>query len=606
MLGPRSRSSFSNLIVASLLVAVVGCVGDPPDGPHIDPGDGGSRGDGGPGDGGPNNPDGGPNNPDGGPNNPDGGPTNPDGGPITLECGNRVIQAGEACDDGNTNAGDGCAADCKTVESGWFCDVAGPCTRNVCGDGRTGSTEACDDRNTTPNDGCSATCTIEPGYSCPPGGGRCTAARCGDGIVAGDEECEDNDNPPGSGDGCSDKCRLERGYKCPVPGQACVATTCGDTIVEGTEQCDDGNNNMGDGCSPLCVREPNCSNGSCTAVCGDGVILPGDNSEECDDGNLRANDGCSPECKFEPGFHCETVADDPPPSVEIPIVYRDFIGKGTQDGGTNLEHADFNSMSGDDRGMLANQLGADGKPVYARTDGSHSPTTTSKALFDQWYRDTPNVNKTVVSTLTLARQSSGAYQFSNSNFFPLDGLGWVATKQEKPQNNGHNFSFTSEVRYWFEYKGTEVLEFIGDDDVWVFINDRLAVDLGGVHGAETGSVTLSQRSDLGLQLGKVYDAIVLQAERHTTQSNYKLTLTNFVTRRTKCENSCGDGVVQAPEQCDNGTANNTGGYGQCSPTCTLGPRCGDGVIQSQAGEECDDGNTNNGDACSNACQVIFG
>jgi cysteine-rich repeat protein len=43
------------------------------------------------------------------------------------------------------------------------------------------------------------------------------------------------------------------------------------------------------------------------------------------------------------------------------------------------------------------------------------------------------------------------------------------------------------------------------------------------------------------------------------------------------------------EKCDNGTANNTGGYGKCTATCQLGPRCGDGTTQAADGEQCDNG-----------------
>jgi cysteine-rich repeat protein len=56
---------------------------------------------------------------------------------------------------------------------------------------------------------------------------------------------------------------------------------------------------------------------------------------------------------------------------------------------------------------------------------------------------------------------------------------------------------------------------------------------------------------------------------------------------------CGDGVLQKEEgeQCDDKV--NRSGYGGCAPGCVLAPYCGDGKVESARGEECDDGTAEN-------------
>ncbi|HVR00885.1 MAG TPA: hypothetical protein VMT47_02025, partial [Polyangia bacterium] len=93
--------------------------------------------------------------------------------------------------------------------------------------------------------------------------------------------------------------------------------------------------------------------------------------------------------------------------------------------------------------------------------------------------------------------------------------------------------------------------------------------------------------NLGLAIGSVYEIVVFQAERHTTASNYRLTLSNFSGTRSVCSAVCGDGIVTAGEACDLGTAMNTGAYGTCNANCTLPPGCGDGI--KNGNEQCDDG-----------------
>lgn len=517
------------------------------------------------------------------------------GGIDTSGCGDGAIQAGEVCDDGNSDPGDGCAADCATVEQDYACPTPGePCVSTVeCGDGQVTGQETCDDGDAFSGDGCDDTCEVELGWQCLQPGQPCIAAACGDGIIAGGEDCEDDDVTPTSGDGCSDTCQREPGYECGLPGEACHLTICNDGVKEGDEPCDDGNDDIGDGCNPFCQVEPDCSNGPCVSACGDGLILPSD-QEDCDDGNTSDGDGCSSSCLIELGFTCEDILGQLPTTLQVPIAFRDFVGLPAA---AVPRHPDFEIYGGSTEtlGMVTTQLAADGKPVYTGICEAgaiigpcpYGAQTTSQTAFDQWYRDVPGVNIKTVTTITLNQQVDGSYYFPDATFFPVDGQGWVAAGAENTFN-GHNFAFTSEIRTWFEFAGDESLAFSGDDDVWVFINGRLALDLGGLHPQRAGSFVLDAATAATLQLtaGNVYEIALFHAERHTDASNFNLTLNGFVTAKSECVTDCGDGILAGDETCDDGT--NDGSYGSCMPDCTPGPHCGDQVLQDPP-EQCDDG-----------------
>jgi fibro-slime domain-containing protein len=206
-------------------------------------------------------------------------------------------------------------------------------------------------------------------------------------------------------------------------------------------------------------------------------------------------------------------------------IVRDFRGINEPKG-----HPDFEAFSGSDATtkLVSATLGPDRKPVYAShcekmPDPALCPykqQTTSKAAFDQWYRYTKDVNQPYVVFLKFVAQQ-GISTFSSNAFFPLDGAGWGNT----PQQN-HNFGFTTELHTRFQYNGGEVFKFTGDDDLWVFINGKLAIDLGGLHSSQSRQIALDASArDLGITKGASYDLELFHAERHTVNSNFRVDTT---------------------------------------------------------------------------------
>lgn len=497
--------------------------------------------------------------------------------------------------------------------------ITPPCTDDCdddnqatnCGDGVLTEDEMCDDGNQVSGDGCSETClNVEKGWSCPKAGEPCTQiAICGDGVVSFPEQCDDGNTEVG--DGCSERCKLEQGYKCEGEPSVCTETVCGDGVREGTEACDDGNLEPYDGCSPTCQKEPTCDVvGGCTAICGDGIVM---HPEQCDDGNTTSGDGCSADCQEEDGYTCSLVS-QLGETMTIPVVYRDFKSKNY--GPEKKGHPDFYTGGSCSSnwlepfpGLVEEELNEFGKPQLSSEELGGECFIQSEESFASWYREPESssafsgYSKVVTDSLVLTLQEeTGIYLFDAPFFLPLTGRGWMSEEipaadreaAEGEKEGIGNFLFTTEARYWFEYDPDleAKLSFYGDDDVWVFVGGKLALDLGGTHGTADGSFVLDDATgaSLGLEKGRVYEIAVFHAERNPTLSSFKLELSGFNPAPSTCESQCGDGIIALGEECDDGAENNTGGYGRCGPDCKLSQFCGDGIVQE--GENCDDGPQN--------------
>lgn len=649
----------------------------------------------------------------------------------------------------------------------------------VCGNSVVTSAEVCDDGNVVDGDGCSANCgTVEPGWQCRVPGRKCIPD-CGDGVLLGGEKCDDG-KPAADGDGCSSTCLIEPGWSCTGAPSECTEAICGNGIPETGESCDLGTelnglfHGDGTGCSKTCTQEPKCRDDSgkttaCASVCGNANV---DEGEGCDDGNAVSGDGCSETCQLEDGFTCnpKEVSDledcGGSACLRLPIKFRDFDHEGVATGhpdfyymgsgtGTATRNCVPNASGAEDpnpitasacwtsdstdlcQGVAEGTLDAEGKPVslgtktckcrftdWDQTDvaagpgpgtkdascdsgGSAQPARVevpsakvvqSAESFKQWFTDDPTVNTTTVGTLELLEVGTNLYQFSSSSedclggvcrsndlngstvyddianatgraagdlvsgFFPLEestrpkvcnlwpywtdnasclaedgrspGAQWDPAANEGSgnfvapvQGIKRNFYFTTEVRYLFRFAGGGTLNFFGDDDVFVFINGVLALDMGAPHERLAGEVTLPAGAGsaawtieavdpvtgdtdlrgsgmspaLGLEVGKIYEIAVFHADRHPRESNYQLTISGFSTTRSECAPTCGNGSPQFEgdgvgtptpgEECDLGAANNTGAYGGCTADCKSGPFCGDGEIQGE--EECDNGTKGN-------------
>ncbi len=255
--------------------------------------------------------------------------------------------------------------------------------------------------------------------------------------------------------------------------------------------------------------------------------------------------------------------DAPSDAIVIRGTIRDFRESGEIGGHPDFESAHLANNSA--VGLVATNLGPDGRPVLVCTTGQmlsptfrdalgnriaphlysaargdvagaltprSAPSITSQETFAQWFRDVPGVNASIPVSLALLRQPDGTYRFDSGShpkyrasdgldgFFPIEGrlLGNAAPRAKDGVVKDRNFHFTMELELEFEHQAAanQYFRFRGDDDVWVFIDGMLVIDLGGTHSPLEQYIDLNR---LGLADGSTCTLKMFFAERRRWGSN---------------------------------------------------------------------------------------
>ncbi len=507
--------------------------------------------------------------------------------PGGIECGNGEVEDGEECDDGNLENGDGCNEGCQLEE----------CGNEVLDEG-----EECDDGNVEPGDGCNENCEFE--------------AVCGDGEVEGGEECDDGNLE--NGDGCDALCTgevfdlirgLEQRTGSFPQGQTDVYRFTADDFATMRAQTSDG----GDGCPgdtrlqlfPIDLDgnrgdrigfDDDGGTGVCSLLTTAG-LLPGNYELVVDGFGGGSVEGYTLDFRLETevdegGDFAGAVAQNGNDLFTFTVEGDATITAFTGDGAGGCPQGDtFMTLFGFDEGGARIQLATNddgGAGLCSRISRDYGPGDYE---------------------IEVRGFGNGAHA---GYLLTVEGLGAPAEENANCAENPLWRRVTCQTGEWVWTNDRQFPELAGAEENRTLFtgcthgrgdNDDGLCSLSGAGWVSTQTWQMQGCNATWRHIGGAFSGNCGghdgdNVRRLVTGDDGCFDYRELPPPGPGVEAECGNFRVEGGEQCDDG--NNEDGDG-CSAECEIVEQCGNGEIEGD--EQCDDGNLDNNDGCDEECQI---
>ena len=191
--------------------------------------------------------------------------------------------------------------------------------------------------------------------------------------------------------------------------------------------------------------------------------------------------------------------------------------------------------------------------------GNLLPDRGMKNDFGRWFNTVDGKSKNYASTIDLRYDGTTAsFSYENDDFYPLTK---IVVPDESVNSDGKNHLFTFNLGVPFEVmgEGKEAFSISADDDTWVYVNDKIVLDMGGIHGVTSGRFKIQDNGEVytavadealaysGVKLNKGEAAVVriFHADRDSAESAIRMSFSNMllnVTNTTLAQNDDGKDV----------------------------------------------------------------